>query len=85
MRPSYIYARVCTFVFIEHIRELIVKLFCLFKIRLGNTTSALFSKGNTLGVYRRIEVSVISLYITNQAIHIQIMLFPNISLDFLFS
>ena len=53
----------------------------------GNTTSAPFFEGGIpwvpfLTIDRRIEVSGISLYITNQVIHIQIMLLPNTNLDF---
>ena len=56
----------------------------IFKLRLVNTISPpFFPKASVfLTIDILIEVSGISLYITNQVIYIQIMLFPNTSLDF---
>ena len=76
------------FTFGKHIRELAVEFTCFLKILLGKTTSLLlFQGGNTLGiffltVYVTIKIPRISLHITNQVIHIQIMLLPNICFDF---
>ena len=75
------------FIFTEHIRKLTFKFLCLFKIRLRNPISIPpFQGWNTLGVFFLtidvpIEASGVRLNITNQVINIQIMLFPNISLD----
>ena len=58
-----------------------IKFLCLFEVRLSNTLSILPSEGwNFLGVFFLtidvpIEVSAVCLNITNQGIHIQIMLF----------
>ena len=74
--------------FVKHIRELAIELTCFLEIFLGKTTSLpLFHRGNTLGiffliVYVTIKILRISLHITNQVIHIQIMLLPNIGFDF---
>ena len=76
------------FIFIEHIRKLTIEFICLFEVRLSNTLSILpFQGWNTMGVFFLtidvpIEVSGVCLNITNQVIHIQIMLFSYISLDF---
>ena len=76
------------FIFIEHIRKLTIEFLCFYEIRLSNTLSIFpFQRWNTLGVFFltidvRIEVSGVCFNITNQVIHIQIMLFSYISLDF---
>ena len=76
------------FIFIENIRKLTIEFLCLFEVRLSNTLSILpFLGWNTLGVFffltidAQIEVSGVCLNITNQVIHIQIVLFSYISLD----
>ena len=69
------------FIFIEHIRKLTIEFLCLFEIKLSNTLSILpFQGWNTLGVFFLtidvpIEVSGVCLNISNQVIHIQIVLF----------
>ena len=76
------------FTFGKHIRELAVEFTCFLKISLGKTTSLpLFQGGNTLGIFFtdclcNDKIPRISLHITNQVIHIQIMLLPNICFDF---
>ena len=76
------------FIFIEHIRKLTIEFLCLFETRLSNTLSILpFQRWNTFGVFFLtidvpIEVSGVCLNITNQVIHIQIVLSSYISLNF---
>ena len=76
------------FIFIEYIRKLTIEFLCLFEVRLSNTLSILpFQEWNTLCVffliiYVTIEVSGVCLNITNQVIHIQIILFSYIFLKF---
>ena len=75
-------------IFVEHIRKLTIKFICLFQFRFSNTVTISPLKGwDTLSVflltiYVSIEVSGISLYVTNQVIDIQIMLLFYIGLDF---
>ena len=75
------------FSFSERIRELTIKFICLLEFRLGDPTSIpLFLKEGyiwclflTIGV--PIQVTGISLNITNQVIHVEAMLLPKISFD----
>ena len=74
--------------FVEHIRKLTIKFICLFQFRFSNTITICPLKGwGTLSVflltiYVSIEVSRISLNVTNQVIDIQIMLLFDIGLYF---
>ena len=78
------------YIFTEHIRKLTIEFLCLFKVRLSNTLSIPpFQEWNTLGVFFltidvTIEVSGVCLNITNQVVHMQIILFSYISLHFSF-
>ena len=75
-------------IFVEYIRKLTIKFICLFQFRFSNTVTIFPLKGwDTLSVflltiYVSIEVSGISLNVTNQVIDIQIMLLFYIGLDF---
>ena len=75
-------------IFVEHIRKLIIKFICLFQFRFSNTVTISPLKGwNTLSVflltiYVSIEVSGISLNVSNQVIDIQIVLLFDIGLYF---
>ena len=68
-------------IFVEHIRKLTIKFICLFQFRFSNTvTISPLKEWDTLSVflltiYVSIEVSGISLNVTNQVTDIQIVLF----------
>ena len=75
-------------IFVEQIRKLTIKFFCLFQFRFSNTVTISSLKGwDTLSVflltiYVSIVVSGISLNVTNQVIDIQIVLLFDIGLYF---
>ena len=75
-------------IFVEHIRKLTIKFICLFQFRFSNTVTISPLKGwDTLSVflltiYVSIEVSGISLNVTNQVTDIQIVLLFDIRLYF---
>ena len=75
-------------IFVEHIRKMTIKYLSLFNFWSCDTSSSSSFKGrNTLIVFFltidvRIEVSRICLNVADQVIYIQIVLFPNITLNF---
>ena len=75
-------------IFVEHIRKLTIKFICLFQFRFSNTVIISPLKGwNTLSVflltiYLSIEVSGISLKVTNQVTDVQIVLLFDIGVYF---
>ena len=75
-------------IFVEYIPKLTIKFICLFQFRFSNTiTISPFKGWGTLGVFRlttyvSIEVSGISLNVSNQVIDIQIVLLFDIGLYF---
>ena len=75
-------------IFVQHIRKLTIKFVCLFQFWFINAVTISPLKGwNTLSVflltiYVSIEVSWVSLNVTNQVIDIQIVLLFNIGLYF---